>query len=124
MKAPKKPAWPMGGEFLRARHRYPEWEPFIPRIGLSDVNERATQAYVGDDSVVRYHPGDRQTLLLTCEHAEINYRRGSVHSVTRNEGSSMTTGGGISALWVSRWFLPRAYPFRLSQLTLVDLCVT
>ena len=35
MKAPKKPAWPMGGEFLRARHRYPEWEPFIPRIGLS-----------------------------------------------------------------------------------------
>ena len=35
MKVPKKPAWPMGGEFLRARHRYPEWEPFIPRIGLS-----------------------------------------------------------------------------------------
>ena len=33
------------------------------------MNERATQAYVGDDSVVRYHPGDRQTLLLTCEHA-------------------------------------------------------
>ena len=33
------------------------------------MNERASQAYVGDDRVVRYYPGDRQTLLLTCEHA-------------------------------------------------------
>ena len=34
MKQPRRPAWPMGGEFLKARRRYPEWDPFLPRVGI------------------------------------------------------------------------------------------
>ena len=37
LKEPKSPAWPMGGEFMKARRRYPEWEPFLPRIGIAGV---------------------------------------------------------------------------------------
>lgn len=35
MKSPKRPMWPMGGEFLKSRRRYPEWEPFLPRVGVT-----------------------------------------------------------------------------------------
>ena len=37
LKEPKRPAWPMGGELMKARRRYPEWEPFLPRIGITGV---------------------------------------------------------------------------------------
>ncbi len=35
LKQPKSPMWPLGGELLKARRRYPEWEPFLPRVGVS-----------------------------------------------------------------------------------------
>jgi len=35
LKEPRRPAWPMGGEFMKARRRYPEWDPFLPRVGVS-----------------------------------------------------------------------------------------
>ena len=37
LKEPKRTAWPMGGELMKVRRRYPEWEPFLPRIGISGV---------------------------------------------------------------------------------------